>query len=479
MKVRIGKGEISLGVLADICGGQLFLKGLDGRAAFSYIATDSREADGETLFAAMRGERVDGHDYMEKATALGGKVFLCERIPEGLLDSDISFGAVIVENTEQALGRLASAYADTIEHKTVAVTGSVGKTTTKEWIAAVLGERYVVHKTKANHNSTLGMPMSLLEMEECHTASVLEMGMSGFGEISYMSKIAKPDIACITNIGTSHMEILGSRENICRAKLEILDGLDPTGLVIVNGDEILLSSLRGRGGRSVFVSIDNPEADYRAVNIRYGEGDTTFDVVKAQGKTLADIHLCALGKPFVYGALFAIAVGFEMGMDEDAIRVGLGRFQNAAMRQNISEQNGITIIEDCYNASPESMRAAADIMRTIAAQKQGARLVALLGDMRELGENSREFHREVGAYFARAGLDVLLTTGELAAAIALGAAEAGMAGDSILVFTDCEEREAIAENALRILKKGDILLVKASRAIGAEKTLALIREKLS
>ena len=202
MKVRIGKGEMSLLALADICGGQLFLKGLDERAAFSYIATDSREVDGDTLFAAMRGERVDGHDYMEKATALGGKVFLCERIPTALVDGDAAFGAVVVENTERALGLLASFYSDSIEHKTVAVTGSVGKTTTKEWIAAVLGEKYVLHKTKANHNSTLGMPMSLLEMEESHTASVLEMGMSGFGEISYMSRIAKPDVACITNIGT-------------------------------------------------------------------------------------------------------------------------------------------------------------------------------------------------------------------------------------------------------------------------------------
>lgn len=478
MKVRIGKGEMTLESLADVCGGTLFLKGLDRKTAFSYIATDSREVDGETLFAAMRGERVDGHDYMGKAMALGGRVFLCEKIPEDLLDGSLPFGAVLVENAELALGRLASLYADRIPHKTVAVTGSVGKTTTKEWIAAVLGESYVLHKTKANHNSTLGMPMSLLEMEDRHTASVLEMGMSGFGEISYMSKIAKPDIACITNIGTSHMEILGSRENICRAKLEILDGLSPMGVVIANGDEILLSSLRNRGGRNLFVSIDDPEADYRAVNIRYGEGETTFDVLTSDGRRLVDICLNALGKPFIYGALFAIATGFEMGMDEDTIRAGLGRFQNAAMRQNISEQNGITIIEDCYNASPESMRAAADIMKTLASQKEGARLVAILGDMRELGEHSKEFHREVGAYFARAGLDVLLTTGELAAAIALGAAEAGMASDSILVFTDCEERKAIAEAALSILKKGDILLVKASRAIGAEKTLALIREKL-
>lgn len=478
MKVRIGKGEMSLGALAEVCGGKLFLKGLDDSVAFSYIATDSREADRETLFAAMRGERVDGHDYMEKALALGDRVFLCERIPSALVDGKNAFGAVVVENTEKALGLLASAYSDAIEHKTVAVTGSVGKTTTKEWIAAVLGEKYVLHKTKANHNSTLGMPMSLLEMEEGHTASVLEMGMSGFGEISYMSRIAKPDIACITNIGTSHMEILGSRENICRAKLEILDGLAPTGVVIANGDEILLSPLRTCGGRSVFVSVDAFDSDYHATNIRYGEGDTTFDVIMADGRTLADIHLDTLGKPFVYGALFAIAVGFEMGMDEDSIRAGLGRFQNAAMRQNITEQSGITIIEDCYNASPESMRAAADIMKTLAAQKEGARCVAILGDMRELGEQSEKLHREVGAYFARAGLDVLLTTGELAVAIALGATEAGMASDSIAIFHDCEEREAIAKRALRILKKGDILLVKASRAIGAEKTLALIREKL-
>ncbi len=474
MKVKIGRGEMTFdSTLAALAGGTLFRKNMQ-EASFAYVATDSREADGETLFAALRGERVDGHDYMEKAALFGCKLFLCERVPKSLMDSNFSFGAILVEDTELAIGKLAAAYADSIRHETVAVTGSVGKTTTKEMIAAVLEEKFNLHKTKANHNSTLGMPMSLLEMTDENDASVLEMGMSGFGEISYMSKIGKPDIACITTIGTSHMEVLGSRENICRAKLEILDGLSPTGTLILNGDEPLLSTVRG--GKYVYVSVDNADSDLHAVNIRYGDGETVFDVERKTGETMQDLFIPAIGKPFVYGALFGVAVGLALGMTEEKIAYGLGNFRNAAMRQNISECGGITIIEDCYNASPESMRAAADILRTVSEQRDGARRVALLGDMKELGESSPELHKNVGKYFALSGLDVLVTAGELAVDIARGAMDVGM--DNVISFANSENRAIIADAVHEVLHKGDILLVKASRAIGAEKTLDLIREKL-
>ncbi len=474
MKIKIGKGKTVFdGALAALVNGTLFHKNMQ-KASFAYVATDSREADGETLFVALRGERVDGHDYMEKAALSGCKLFLCERIPKTLMDGDFSFGAIVVEDTEKAIGKLAMAYAESIPHETVAVTGSVGKTTTKEMIAAVLGEKFNLHKTKANHNSTLGMPMSLLEMTDENDASVLEMGMSGFGEISYMSKIGKPDIACITTIGTSHMEILGSRENICRAKLEILDGLSPTGTLILNGDEPLLSTVRG--GQCVYVSVDNADADLHAVNIRYGDGETVFDVERKTGEAMQDLCIPAIGKPFVYGALFGIAVGLALGMTEEEIACGLGNFRNAAMRQNISECGGITIIEDCYNASPESMRAAADILSTVSEQRGGARRIALLGDMRELGESSPALHENVGKYFALSGLDVLVTVGELAVDIAEGAQKCGM--NDVISFTDSENRTGIADAVCEILREGDILLVKASRAIGLEKTLELIRKKL-
>ncbi len=471
MKVKIGKGKMAFdGTLSALVGGTIFRKNI-GEASFAYVATDSREADGETLFAALRGERVDGHDYMEKAALCGCKLFLCERVPKSLMDGDLSFGAIVVEDTEKAIGKLAAAYADSIRHETVAVTGSVGKTTTKEMIAAVLGEKFNLHKTMANHNSTLGMPMSLLEMTDENDASVLEMGMSGFGEISYMSKIGKPDIACITTIGTSHMEILGSRENICRAKLEILDGLSPTGMLILNGDEPLLRTARG-----VYVSVDNADADLHAVNIRYGDEETVFDVERKTGERIRDVHIPAIGKPFVYGALFGTMVGLALGMTETEIVRGLGNFRNAAMRQNISECGGITIIEDCYNASPESMRAAADILRTVSENRGGARRIALLGDMKELGESSPALHENVGKYFALSGLDVLVTAGELAVDIAEGARKCGM-GD-VMSFADSENRAVIADAVCDNLHEGDILLVKASRAIGLEKTLELIRKKL-
>ena len=232
-----------------------------------------------------------------------------------------------------------------------------------------------------------------------------------------------------------------------------------------------------KGKAPIYVSVDNPASDYRAVNIRHEVNGTVFDLVRG-GETVKDIQLTSLGKSYVWAALFAIATGERLGVDMESIRRGLLSFKKADMRQNIEQFHGVTVIEDCYNAAPESMRAAADVMKLLSDSRGGARMVALLGDMRELGENSREYHKEVGRYFASLGLSRLFCVGGLSVDIARGALDCGMENHAVTVCTDHEDRGKISDIVSAELKDGDILLVKASRAIGAEKILCMIRQKI-
>ncbi len=471
MKIEIGRGSLKLEQIAAMCGGTLV-----GSGCVSAVCTDSREAtDGGVLFVVTVGERVDAHHYMKRAYEGGCRLFLCQRIPEEM--RGLAFGAVVVKDSIRALGAIAREYTRSMARPTVAVTGSVGKTTTKELISAVLGQVAAVHKTKANHNSTVGLPMSMLEATGKESASVVEMGMSGFGEIELMSWVASPNVACVTNIGSSHLELLGTRENICRAKLEITRGMEPGGVLILNGDEPLLANVKADGLRIVYVSLERA-ADVAVSHIRYSAEGSVFDVT-LDGVCHKDLRLSAIGRPFVWAAAFAVAVAKEMGIDMETVRRGLLSFANAAMRQDITEVGGITFIEDCYNASPESVRAAIDVMRTLS-QSRNARMVALLGDMRELGEESESFHRGVGSYYVENGGGLLFTFGPLAENIAKGAVDAGMdpsAAVSLIGYEDDEAVVRMGELVCASLAPGDILLVKASRAIGAERVLSYIKQK--
>ena len=473
MKIKLGLSKADIEYFSSLCGGTRMG---EAEGCIEYVCTDSREADAKTLFVVTVGERVDGHDYMLSAAKNGCRFFLSQRVPENLENSRYEYSAIVVEDSVKALARIAEGYLSTLEMKKVAVTGSVGKTTTKEFIYAVLQTAFKTHKTKANHNSTIGMPMSMLEAQRIHDAAVIEMGMSGFGEIELMSETAHPDIACITNIGSSHLELLGSRENICKAKLEILSGMEG-GVIILNGDEPLLENIDSGDNRKLYVGVENDKCDVRAVNLRYCDEGSLFDIV-AHGKVYPDIEINVIGKQFVYASLFAFAVGIELGIDTEKIIAGLKNFENADMRQNIYEVGGITIIEDCYNASPESMRAAIDVLKTISKSKKGARMTALLGDMRELGDNSAEFHKEVGRYFGKNGGKLLMTMGGLAKDIAFGALEAGVPESKVYMTFDYNNVERIGDTLVDILKEGDVLLVKASRAVGAERVVGYLKSKL-
>lgn len=473
MRTQLAKGILSCADTAVSCGGRLVSKAT-GRG-FSNVCTDSREVDGQSLFVAIVGERVDGHDYIPAVVEKGCRAVLCQRIPDNCSDLDCDF--IVVEDTVKAIGDIASYYRRGSDMKTVAVTGSVGKTTTKEFVSSVLSRRFKNYKTEGNHNSVIGLPMSLFEItNECESA-VLEMGMSGFGEIGSMSRAAKPCVALVTNIGTSHMEMLGSRENICRAKMEILEGLQKGGAVVINGDEPLLCEYDCGDIKPVLVGINNRNADLRALNVRCEVEKTTFDMI-ADGKVVPNIELPVMGNHYVYAALFAFAAGRIFGMDDEDIRQGLLDFKNVGMRQNIYELEGLTFIEDCYNASPESMRSGIDVLSQLAKQTNG-RTVAVLGDMLELGEKSPELHRSIGTYLAATGTSLLFTFGERASEIASSAVKGGVSQENVYVNRDKDRPDMTGEMLLHRLRAGDVVLFKGSRSMALERIIAYLKENAS
>ena len=472
MKVNVGCNGLTMAELAQICGGMLCCVGgeVNRNLPFRSVCTDSREAAEGTLFVALGGERVDGHDYIAAAVSSGNDCVLCERIPETI---DRKYVAVVVDDSLRAVGELAKAYDRRINHRKVAITGSVGKTTTKEFVAAVLSAGFRVHKTEGNYNSNIGMPLSMLTTQNDTEVSVLEMGMSNRGEIEYLSRIAEPDIAIVTNIGSSHMEHLGSRENICHAKMEIIKGLKPGGTLLLNGDDPMLRAYLTPDIRPVFVGIET-DCDFRAVNIRECVGNTLFDIAY-NGRLVRNVSIPVMGRHNIYAALYAFAVGIRMDLDEETVISGLNRYRPVGMRQNIYDIGGITVIEDCYNASPESMRAAINVLQSLSGQKKAGRMAAVLGNMYELGAGTDAFHEEIGLYFAKHGGSMLYTFGEYAEHIAGGAVLGGLETENIYRNRDTRAPEITGEMLLHSLRRGDTLLVKASRGAAAERILEYLK----
>ena len=470
MKTQFSMGAVSAATFAEMCGGDL----REGRGADTRVwgmCTDSREADKYTVFCALRGERVDGHDYIAAAIAAGCRCVLCEQTSEEIEAAGIA--AVVVKDTEMALSRFANACRHALTCRTVAVTGSVGKTTTKDLLASVLSVRANTFCTPGNHNSLVGMPLAMTEIPADTAWAVLEMGMSGFGEIERLSVAAEPELAIMTSIGSSHIGSLGSRENICRAKLEVLCGLRTGGILLLNGDEPLLAGIGGKSYRTMYVSLQRENTDFSAKNIRVENNRTLFDVTWAGG-CARDLCVRVMGRHNVYAALFAFAVGILGGMDPEDIRAGLLAFEPDGLRQHMTSCGEWELMEDCYNASPESMDAAIEVLHDYCL-RTGRRSVAVLGDMLELGADSAAMHRRVGAHLAYLGVARLLTVGKGGAQIALGARQMGMETDCITRCADPEEPEAIARTLSGILQPGDVVLFKASRAVGEERIIQALR----
>ncbi len=442
----------------EVSGGR-FIK--EAEAQIKDVVIDSRKVQSGSLFVAIKGERVDGNDYIDAAFEKGATVCLC--------DKDVTAtgsGALIkVENSALALGKIANRYKMKYNVPTVAVTGSVGKTTTKDMIASVMSKLGDCLKTEGNFNNELGMPLTIFGLEKNHKSAVLEMGMSAFGEINYLADIARPDVAVITNIGMSHIENLGSREGILKAKMEICDFFGSSNLLIINTDNDMLKTVdRNKNYKVLTYGIENP-ADYTAEDIKdYGINGSTFTAVTPKGRF--SVKLAVAGVHNVYNALSAIAVGEHFGIVQEDIVAALAEFELTAMRLTIEKHGGITLINDCYNASPDSIRASLNVLGT-----EKGRRVAVLGDVLELGEFAEAAHRDIGR-MCGGKADVLITAGENAKYIAEGAKESGLSEVIYRPTTD-EAAEAAAE----IIKDGDTVLVKASRGMHFEKVCEAIGEK--
>ncbi len=438
-------GAITLQQAAGWCGGEIDPKYSD--VTFCGANNDSRKICPGELFVALKAER-DGHDYIPMALEKGASAVLCTR-------ADGNFPAIVVEDTRIALGRIAAGYRQHLSMKVVGVTGSVGKSTTKEMIAQVLGSIYRVSKTPANHNNDIGMPMAVLSIPEDTEVAVLEMGMNHFGEISYLTNIAKPDVAVIVNIGTMHIEHLGSQQGILKAKLEILEGLRPGGMAIFNGDDRLLWTAQEQLDQKVtYFGAKNPDCAVRGWDIAQQEAGLTFQT------DIGRIVLPLEGEHFVPDALAAIAVGVTMGVPGDNIRRALAGFENLSGRQELLEINGFHIIKDCYNAGPESMAAALKVLGS----KKGRR-IAVLGDMLELGSCAPEEHFRIGTAAAE-NADVVLAYGPNSGHVVRGCVASAM--ESAQGFTD---RLLLIAAVKEMAKPGDALLFKGSHGMHMELVL--------
>lgn len=476
MKIKLGMHPMTLAQAAAYCGGELYdFTGCAG-VEFSYICTDSREADKNTLFVAIRGERVDGHDYIGRAIEAGCRCILCEYVPQDICASHV--GAAVVEDSVAAFCQLAKSYriekfGDRDPMRTIAVTGSVGKTTTKEMVASVLRQELNLYAAAGNFNSEIGMPMSLMQAGAHHRAAVLEMGMSARGEISRMSKTARPSVAIITNVGTSHLEYLGTRENIAAAKLEVADGLRTGGYLLLNADEPLLGGQKAPGRHTIYIGIDNPDADCRATHIRYtDDGCTLFDICYGEHRW-TDVCVPALGKHMVMAAMYAAVTGRIFGLAEKSIRAGILEYKGMPMRQQIEIVGGVTLLCDCYNASPESVRAALHVLSQMPVR---GRRIAVLGDMLELGERTEALHSATGVHAAGV-LNSLITVGDLGACIADGARQHGDC--TVNAYTGEDAKEKAAQDLCALLAEGDALLIKASRGVHLEEVYHAVKQYLS
>ncbi len=447
---------LTLQEITEAVGGKLYG---NGHAVICGISTDSRKAVEGEIFVALRGERFDGHDFIpdvaEKCSAV------LTEVKTDLMD------CIVVPDTLKALGVLSAYWKKKVNPPiTVGVTGSVGKTTTKELIASVLKEKYKTHFTEGNLNNHIGVPITLIRIEEGCEAVVCEMGMSGKGEIEYLTGLVRPNLAVITNIGTSHMELLGSREGILEAKLEILAGMEKGSTLILDGDEPLLRSEKVQalleGYRVIYVGFGTSN-DIYPLDIYKGSEHISFDVIAKNQEFRVKVP--AVGDHFVKNTLFAAAVGIASGVEEKQIQNGISAYAPSGLRQRIYEKNGIRVIADCYNASPESMTASLRVL----SESEG-RKIAVLGDMLELGYLSEGAHKKVGKEAVEAGANALFTYGKASYHILLGALEEGMEKKLVSNYIDST---ALSEALKKTLKPGDTVLFKASRKMKLEEIIAL------
>lgn len=443
-----------------MCGGRLLCGDQEGM--ITNVCTDSRQAGPGFLFVPLKGERTDAHIYIPAIFAAGATASLTQESVECPTGSAL----ISVPDTMVALQKLAATYRRRFTGPVIGVTGSVGKTTTKEMIALALSARYQVMKTQGNQNSQVGVPLTMFQFEPETEAAVVEMGMSQFGEMARLAKIAAPQFAVMTNIGVSHIENLHTQENIMQEKLHITDGFIPESVLVLNGNDKMLASLRGKiPYHVVFVGTES-WCDYRAVQMESNEGNTCF-VMEHHGRKLP-VMLPMLGAHQVTNALAALALADILHVDLQAAAKALSTYEPLAMRQQIHKTGKIVVIDDSYNASPDAMRGALNVLCSFPHRR-----VAVLADMLELGSVSQEAHRACGQRAAEEGVDLLVTVGTEAAAIAEGAIQE----KSSIICKTCKENAEAIDFLKKNLLPHDTVLVKGSRGMHTEEIVSWLLAK--
>lgn len=452
--------KISIGEILKATNGTL-LSG-DTNQTINSVCIDSRKATKNCLFIALKGEKTDGHNFIRNAVDLGAEVCLIEK--NYAIDKEIKCCLIEVDSTLEGLQNLATYYRNKFSIPVIGVTGSVGKTTTKEMISVILEETLNVLKTQGNYNGQIGLPLTIFNLDSSHDIAVLEMGISEFGEMDRLRKIANPDVGVITNVGVSHVENFGTVENTCSEKLKIVSGKDKK--LYVNFDSPLLSNTQDKTDATVIPFGINGAYPYKCEEIYSSKYETSF--VLSTEELKENIIIPCLGIHNVYNALAAISVALDMGIHLEDIKSGLLKFKNVAMRQQILNINDITLIDDSYNASPDSVKSSVSILKNISSDGKN---IVVIADMLELGERSQEIHFETGRYIAMEKIDYLITIGENSKYLSEGAKSINQD-----IFTShCDNNNKAFEKIKNIIDRGDKILIKGSRGMYTDEIVEKIK----
>lgn len=447
--------NMTLRNIAAACSGQLVCTKEQEEINIKGAVLDSRLVEEGYLFFATKGEKVDGHSFIPQVAEKKAACVVCEKVPENV---DIPY--ILVEDSFVALKQIATFYRENITIPIVGITGSVGKTSTKEIISSVLSTRYNVLKTEGNFNNEVGLPLTILRIRDEHKVAVVEMGINHFGEMHRLSEIAKPDICVITNIGQCHLEFLGSREGILKAKSEIFDFMNPEGYVCVNGDDDMLSTIKEVHGHKPVSYGLTMKNDVYVTNVKNNGILGSTASIYLNDETF-DVEIPLPGEHMVMNALAATCVGDLLGLTTEEIAEGIKNVKPVGGRSNLIVLEDRMILDDCYNANPVSMKAAIDLLNLANTRK-----VAILGDMFELGEGQERMHSEIGTYAVETGINVLVCVGELSRNMFNAAVKAKEATDKEIQVYHMKDREEAIKNINNILNKGDTILVKASHGMG-------------
>lgn len=451
--------------IADACDGKVYgtlsdtLKTMEAKG----VVLDSRLLQEGYVFIATRGEKVDGHKFIPSVFEKKALAVVCEELPKTMTGP-----CILVKDSFKALKKIAAFYRKQLDITVIGITGSVGKTSTKEFVADVLSQKYKVWKTQGNYNNEVGLPLTVLQLRQEHEIAVLEMGISDFGEMHRLSQIARPDICIITNIGQCHLENLGDRDGVLKAKSEIFDFMNPQGTIFINGDDDRLITLKTKRREKIVTFGKNTCNDVYAVNeVSKGLLGSVTDIC---GKIeLSEVLIRLPGEHMVLNALAAAAVAYSLKMTPEEIEKGLQRVQPVNGRSNIIKLQDRFVIDDCYNANPVSMKAAIDLLQSAAGRK-----IAVLGDMLELGEEEERLHYEIGQY-VKGKADVLICIGKLAKKIYEGSSE----GENKLESFYLEEKADCYELLTKIIMPQDTILLKASNGMGFSDIVSWLEKQYS